>query len=335
MKAAAKWIALLLGLGLIAWYIWRAGPAEIFANVSRLGWWTPLILVPYFVVYLWDNLGWYLAFGQFPEARPSYRTLFRVRWAGESINNIIPTGYLGGEALKVYLLHKRGIAAMVSGASVVTSKTCHVLAQVVFIGIGAVCALGKLPSDSEVRRGMLLVAVAAFGAIALVFVFQRRGIFSTLQGLLARFSKRIRKFDTLQPKLRALDDQIFAFYHRNPARFAKTTLAFLAGWLDDSVEVFFVCHLFGLPLSPAEAIAIESLLTVVKGIGFFVPGALGVQESGIIFLFRLFGLPEPVALAYAITRRGRELFFVTVGVLLLYAEEGRLLTNHTELTKEL
>jgi putative membrane protein len=332
VKAAAKWILLLLGLGLVAWYIWRAGPAEIFANVGRLGWWAPLVLLPYFVVYLWDSFGWYLAFGQFPEARPRFPVLFRVRWAGEAINNILPTGYIGGEALKVYLLHKRGVPTFASSASVVTSKTCQVLSQVIFIGLGALCASDNLPDEPRTRRVMLGVALAAFAAIGLMFAIQRRGIFSTLQGALARISHRIRRLDTWRPKLRALDERIFAFYHRSPLRFLKTTSALLAGWLCDSVEIFFVCRLLGLELEPSQAIAIESLLTVAKGIGFFVPGALGVQESGLLLLFRLFHLPEPIALAYAIIRRGRDMIFVTIGALLLYSEQGRFSLRRAGLT---
>jgi uncharacterized membrane protein YbhN (UPF0104 family) len=177
-------------------------------------------------------------------------------------------------------------------------------------------------------------AIVAFGAIGVMFALQRKGIFSTLQGLLGRFSRRIRRLDTWQPKLRELDDQIFAFYHRAPLRFFLTTCALLVGWLFDAIEVFLVCRILGLALTPAEAVAIESLVTVAKGLGFFIPGALGVQESGLLLLFRLFHLPEPIALAYAIIRRGRELVFVTIGTMLIYAEEGKLPTKHANVTKE-
>jgi hypothetical protein len=84
-------MVLLLGLGLFGWFIHRTGPAEVFANVSRLGWLAPVVLVPYFFVYVLDTWGWYLAFGGYAAVRPSYLTLFRVRWAGESINNVIPS----------------------------------------------------------------------------------------------------------------------------------------------------------------------------------------------------------------------------------------------------
>jgi len=49
---------------------------------------------------------------------------------------------------------------------------------------------------------------------------------------------------------------------------------------------------------------------------------MGVQESGVLLLFHLFGLPAPVGVAYALIRRGRELFYVLVGGALLFSEEA-------------
>jgi uncharacterized membrane protein YbhN (UPF0104 family) len=80
--------------------------------------------------------------------------------------------------------------------------------------------------------------------------------------------------------------------------------------------------LLGLPLAWPEAIAIESFISVARGVGIFVPGALGVQESGVVLLFEIFGLPVPVAVTYAILRRGRELVYVLIGGALLFAEEA-------------
>ena len=124
VKTALKWaVVLLLGLGLFGWFIHRAGPGEILANMSRLGWLMPVVVMPYFLVYVLDAWGWHSCpLAAYATVRPGYLTLFRVRWAAESINTVIPSAYVGGEALKVYsLLHKRGLlAGMTASTSVVT-----------------------------------------------------------------------------------------------------------------------------------------------------------------------------------------------------------------------
>jgi putative membrane protein len=334
VKNVLKGLVLSLGLGLFGWFACRAGPEEIFTNVSRLGWLIPVVVMPYFLVYVLDTWGWYLAFGSYAAVRPAYRTLFRVRWAGESVNNVIPSAYVGGEALKVYLLHKRGFSGLTACTSVVVSKTCQVLAQAFFIGLGALCAMTHLPARTGARTGMLLITLAAFGGAGLIFILQRRGMFSSLLALLARFSIRIRVFETNLPKLRKLDGQSYAFYHRDRACFFRSTAAFMMGWLADALEIYVVCHLLGLPLAWTEAIAIEAFISVAKGVGIFVPGALGVQESGVVLLFEIFGLPVPVAVTYAILRRGRELCYVLIGGALLFAEEASFKRVLDEAAKE-
>jgi putative membrane protein len=321
VKAGLRWLVFLLGLGLVGWYVCRAGPEEILKGVSQLGWWMPLVFMPYLLVYFLDTWGWYLAFGAYATVRPAYLTLFRVRWAAESINSIIPSAYIAGEALKVYLLHKRGFPGITASTSVVASKTCQILAQVFFIGLGAIAAMITLPATHSARAGMMIIALAALSLVGSIFLLQRRGMFSSFHGLLSRFSgfKALKKS---QSDLRTLDDQIYAFYRRDRLRFFRTTAAFLAGWLCDAIEVYVVCWLLGLRLTWTEAIAIEAFIGVAKGVGFFVPGALGVQESGVMLLFKIFGLPSHIALVYAVIRRGRDLLFVLIGGALLYSEEA-------------
>ena len=319
MRTALRWTLLLLGLALFGWFIYQAGPAEILASVRRLGWLAFVVPLPFFLVYLFDTWAWYLAFGV---SRPAFTTLFRVRWAGEAVNSLIPSGYVGGEALKAYLLHKRGVPGVTASTSVVVSKTCQVLAQVVFIGVGAALAQSHLPADSGARQAMAFVAAASVVVIALLFVLQRHGMFGSLRAVFRRLSVRVDAVERNAALLSKLDEQIHTSYRHGRGRFFCVTLVYLAGWMADALEVYVVCHLLGLPLSFSEAIAIESFVSVAKAVGLFAPAAIGVQESGILLLFHLFGLPAPIALAYALLRRGRELLYVLVGGALLYSEEA-------------
>jgi hypothetical protein len=77
---------------------------------------------------------------------------------------------------------------MTASTSVVASKTCQVLAQVIFIGFGALAALTHLPAESGARTGMLLITLGAFGVVGLLFLLQRRGMFSSLHVLLSRLA---------------------------------------------------------------------------------------------------------------------------------------------------
>ncbi len=320
MKRVLKWTAFLLGCGLLAWFIHRAGPQEILQTVRKIGWRTPLVISPFFFVYIIDTFGWYLAFDRI--GRPAYRTLFRIRWASESVNNVLPSGSVGAEALKVYLLHKRGFPSMPASASVVTSKTCQVLAQVIYIALGAAAAMTHLAGRPRDRLVFLLVAVAATALIVGLFLLQRRGMFSSVHALFNFFSIRLKILDSNLARLRELDEKIIAFYRQDRPRFFRVTAAFLTGWFTDAWEVFLFCTVLHLPLAWNEAVTIEGFISVAKAVGTFVPGALGVQESGIVILFGVFGLPPPAAIAYAVVRRGRDVIYVLIGLVLLYFENA-------------
>jgi putative membrane protein len=314
MKLALKILVALLGLALFGWFIQRAGPAEIARSFANLGWLAPVALLPFCLVYLLDTLGWYLAFGK-AGVSVGFRSLMRVRWAGESINSVLPSAYIGGEAAKVHLLHKRGVPRMHGASSVVAGKTAQFLAQVVFIAAGSIAGAGNLPAESPARTGMLAMTALAIALVALLFWLQQRGMFRTLVAILP-----IRALTSRADSLRQLDERIFEFYRNDRPHFALSTAAYLSGWMADSLEIFLVSHLLGMPIDFTQALAVEAFISVAKGLGIFVPGALGVQESGIVFLCYVFGLPPALGISYAIIRRGREVVYAAIGGLFLYAD---------------
>ena len=315
MKLALKIFVAALGLALFAWFVQRAGVGEIARAFTNLGWLAPVVLLPFGLVYLLDTLGWRFAFGDEGVPGVGFGTLARIRWAGESINTVLPSAYIGGEAIKVQLLHKRGVPRMHSASSVVAGKTAQVVAQVMFIAAGAIAGAAILPPESPARAGMLTITALAAVIVALLIWLQQRGMFRTLTAILP-----LRALTNRAETLRRLDARIFEFYRKDRRHFVLATAAYLAGWIADTLEILLVSHLLGMPIDFSEALAVEAFISVAKALGIFVPGALGVQESGIVFLCYLFGLPPALGVTYAIIRRGREVVYVAIGGMFLYAE---------------
>jgi uncharacterized protein (TIRG00374 family) len=303
------------GLALFAWFVQRAGLGEIARAFTNLGWLAPVVLLPFGLVYLLDTLGWRFAFGDEGVPGVGFGTLARIRWAGESINTVLPSAYIGGEAVKVQLLHKRGVPRVHSASSAVAGKTAQVTAQVMFIAAGAVAGVAILPPESPARAGMLTITALAAVIVGMLFWLQQRGMFRTLSAILP-----VRALTQRAESLRRLDDRIFEFYRKDRLHFLLSTAAYFAGWIADTLEILLVSHLLGMPIDFSQALAVEAFISVAKALGIFVPGALGVQESGIVFLCYLFGLPPALGVSYAIIRRGREVVYVAIGGMFLYAE---------------
>jgi uncharacterized protein (TIRG00374 family) len=322
MGRLIKGVLLVLGMGLVAWWFWRADPGRIIGILTSLGWWAPLLFLPYGLVYLVDTGGWRFAFGRDWPRPLTFGRLFRVRWAGEAVNNLVPSGYLGGEAVKVYLLRKAGVSGWTGTASVVVSKTAQILAQVMFIGLGAFLGGMHLAVGSPIRQAMWTVAgLAAVVLLGLVGV-QYYGFLRTLGGL-ARVSRRVRAwFERHGEQVREVDSEIRSFYHRQPGWFLLSIGAYFTGWLCDAIEIRLASAILGWPLDWSQAIAIEAFVGVAKALGTFVPASMGVQESGVVLLFRAFGLTSTEALAYALIRRVRELGYALVGMGFLWRQEA-------------
>ncbi len=321
MKVVIRLVLLALGVGLFAWFVVQAGPGEVLGAFKALGGRAPLAVLPYVGVYLFDTLGWRFAFSG-AASLPSHLRLFRIRMAGECVNQVVPSAYLGGEPVKVYLLHKRGVPGGEGATGVVVAKSLMTLAQVTFIALGSLAALGAAPPGSSLRVGLAVVTAGSWSVAGLFFWAQRKGLFEGALKFLGLFG--FKASEERRAELLRIDERIRHFYRTERRRFAASYFFHLLGWLIGTLEVWSVCWLLGHPISWSVALSIEALGTVAKGLGFFVPGSLGVQESGIAFLFHVFGLPAPLGVSFAILRRGREVFFAVLGGMFLYLEEAHL-----------
>ena len=328
MKAWARIAALFLGLGLFGIYLSRVDWRAVGELGSRLGWLAPLILVPYLGVYVVDCLGWRLAFP--PGLGVRFRTLFVIRWCGEAVNNVLPSAYVGGEAVKVYLLREQGVPARAGTSAAIVSKTSQSVAQLVFILLGSLAFLGLAGDHPGLRTGMVVVLTGGTVVLTVLFWVQRRGVFASILAAAGVLGLKSRIMERHRPTLLKVDEAVTGFYGRHRPRFQASVGVFFGGWLLDSSELFLFAWLLDLPITGAQALAVEAFTGVAKVLGMWIPGSLGVQESGIVLLSRLAGLPDHLGAAYALLRRARELLFALVGWLLLSGQHTNLRRIRTE-----
>jgi uncharacterized membrane protein YbhN (UPF0104 family) len=98
-------------------------------------------------------------------------------------------------------------------------------------------------------------------------------------------------------------------------------------WVLGAGETFLALRFLGHSVTPRTALVIESVGEAIRTAAFPVPGALGVQEGGLVVVGRLFGLPPEVAMALSFAKRVREL---TLGVPGLVAWQARRLAPALE-----
>ena len=171
---------------------------------------------------------------------------------------------------------------------------------------------------------MWLTAAAALGMLVLLLGMQYWGLFGVLSRLASLWRAARPWLERHESKLRQVDTAVSGFYGREPRAFALSATAYFLGWLSDTIEVYVVSAWLGWGIPWPQALVMEAFIGVAKALGTFVPASLGVQESGVVLLFRAFGLTSTEALAYALIRRARELVYALVGLSLLWIQEHSL-----------
>jgi len=311
---------LALGAGVVAGLVHLAGPEELWGRLSALGWGVGLFLLPSGFVYLFEALGWRASFAGRPPV--SFGRLFLIRTAGESLNNTLPSAYLGGEPFKALLLKRAGGDGMAALASVIVAKTALTVAQIVFVSLGVLGAVYARAGGAGEHRGAVVVATAVCLGIGTCCVYmayqgQRRGLGAILVRVIERTGVGRGFLERRRAHLERLDAALTGFYRRSHGKFWVASGFCFLGWLAEAAEVVVFVELLDLPVSWTAAFAIAALGTIVKAAGLMIPGSLGAQEGGNMLLFAAFGLTQATGLAYSLTRRLREVLWIGLGFLLL------------------
>lgn len=244
-----------------------------------------------------------------------------TRWAGESVNSLLPAGQIGGPLLMVRHLAQRRLSLPESAAVMTVSTTWQTIAQVVFALLGlAVFAAEAAHGALGALRTPLLAASAGFALLLYGFYrAQRRRLFGRLSRVMSKLSAG-RDWSALFERADAVDAHVAALY-RQPRTVAASFALSLFGWIIGTGEVWLILKLIGHPVGWVDALLLESIGQAIRGAAFMIPGSLGVQEGGYLLLAPLVGLPPDAALALSLAKRAREILLGVPGLVYLHFSE--------------
>ncbi len=295
------------------------GLPAIAATLGNAGWGLLAVAAFHLLPLLLDALAIRVLF-ETTDTRRTLRDAVLARWVGESANSLMPAGQIGGPVLMARHLAQREMPLPNAAAAITVSTTLQTFAQIAFALVGVIL-LGAQASHSQhvmrtaslIASGFLAVQVGGF------YLIQRRGFFGKLMRTITRFSGE-RDWAQLINQAEAIDRAVQAIYRRRLPVALSFTWS-LAGWFVGTGEVYLIALLIGVPLSWTESLLLESLGQAIRGAGFSIPGALGIQEGGYLLLAPLAGLPPSAALALSLAKRTRELLLGLPGLLYLHFAE--------------
>ncbi|MCC6914337.1 MAG: flippase-like domain-containing protein [Rhodospirillaceae bacterium] len=312
-----KLLTLIGGVAIFAWILSHADMASVAGVMGRLGiMGAGAILLTFGVAMASDVIGWALMFRSVPLSGLWTLRLWLVQMVGEAFNLLTPFGAFGGEPFKALLLNRHyDISYEESTATLILIQTVNSLAQVPFVILGTILMLNADILPEPIEQAILITTIVISVFMVLVYI--------ALHGrLLAKLPAKMENSESGARLARAiafltdLEERLFHFVRNTPGRSAAALgFAFLS-WVLGAVEIYFVFWFLDAPITFADAWIVETAIVLVRSITFFVPGHIGVQDGALMAVVAALTGSNETGVAMALIRRGRELFWAGIGLLI-------------------
>lgn len=328
-----KVAALVVAGACLVWAFHGVDFGRIWEQVERIGPAFGWVLVPFGFSLAFDSQGWRSLLASLGHGARTLR-LVSIRLSTEALTFAAPGGVVIAEGVRLVMLQARCGVPVPEGVSSLAARKCLILqGHGLYVGLAAAVGWSFLSQRSVALLGVpglplvmcaaavgLLVAAAGAGkALSGASVATRLGL------LLERLPVRALRswLEGRRTALSQTDTQLGRALGRRGGGWAG--LLYLLMWLAEASEGYLLLHLLGVPVSFTDAFAMEAVISVARGLAFFVPAGLGVQDASYVALLRAGGHGAPLELAatFALLKRSRELLLLTLGFILLWATRGR------------
>lgn len=321
MPRRLTFIVWFLGVLALLAMVLHQGAGTVLQAVATAGWGLLLVTAFHFIPMVADTLAWRQLLPI--STRPHLGRLLWMRWIGESVNSLLPAAQIGGDLLRGRLAAQRGVPQAEAAASIVVDLTLSVLTLTLCSMLGVLLAMRRGESAFVPLLGGLLFAS---GGCVLAVRLQRRGMFQAITRVLGRLVNH-RVWDRVAGSAAALDGAITNVYTRTSS-IGQSLFWQLLAWLLGAGEIWLALRIIDHPIGLLDAVMIECLIQAVRGAAFPVPGAIGVQEGGMILLGMFAGVPAELALAVSLIKRVRELALGVPGLIAWQIAEGKHWLHH-------
>lgn len=313
MKRTPVIVAACLGGITLVYLIFYIGIGPVMAAIASLGWsGFALLCLLSVAVFAILSVAWFVLVSNTEAKR--WPTFFWGRAVRDSAGDILPLSQLGGFVIGARAVALRGVSAADAYASTVVDVTTEMLAQILFVVIGAILLvmhLGFRSLHSGIFLPLLIGPVLAGLGAAGFIILQRRG---------PKFAEKLagRVLPSAVGHAGAFARQISAIYAM-PWRIVASVAVHFIGWLASAAVSWVAVRLIGGHINFVSMVAIESALSAIRSAAVMVPSAIGVQEASYAMLMPLFGVSAPIGLALSLVKRACS---IAIGIPVLLSWQG-------------
>ncbi len=292
----------LVGAALFIFAVERIGLGSVMREAKAMGAGLFVILLLTLIRLFLQTQAWAIALEQ-DGIRATTSELLFLRLASQGIGYLTVLGPAASEPIKIKLLRRH--PGSPTAATLVDTGVYWLSAGLVLIA-GSVSAAFVLT-----RNQTASILFAAIIAAALLLLVKPKEFLNPLSSSMGKRAPRwLTKAAQVERQIRD-----FARRHPEPIRHMLVLdLACQALLLGEVVAGLYFLH---LPLRAGAVLSIEAANRAVRLIGGWMPARIGADESGAAGAFAALGMPAAAGLAFALTRRFRDMLGSLVGLLWL------------------
>ena len=313
-----KFLYLLFGIGLIIFIFKQVDFNSFLDELNKLRFSFIVVLFIYFIGFIFDSYSWKLCIENLAKTKLKFLQVFKIRMIGEAFNYIL--FQVGGEPVKAFLLKNNcGIKYKSSIGSLILAKTIILFALIIFCFVGLISIFYTKKFGVNFEKASLIGFSLFTSLIILFFVVQRYKLLSKIHTLFKnKLSNKINNFFKI---LKETENKISVFYKKTKINFFKILFLNIFNWFIGALELYVIFILLDQKITFFEAVAIETLVQLVRAMLFFIPSNLGTQEGVFVLAVNVIKDSTPLGLAVAIIRRLREVAWISIGLIIGYNQK--------------
>lgn len=269
------------------------------------------------LAYFFATWSWHVCFGAYQKNVSLYK-LFSIRQVGETVGQFNPTSIIAGDVLKVQLLKTTKIHEDTITNTVLVSRITAVLSQlalVIFAGIWLIFSSQGQVIIQAIRIPfyvLFIILILAKGLLLYWLSYAKPKNIAPRNPL-----ERNNWFTKTKKQWKDILNQIQQFYRQQQQLFWRSYALSLVHWIVGGLEFYLILRFLSIDLSIMQGIVLDMSVLMIKSLGAFIPGQLGIEEMGNKLMLQTLGISVGATwITVSILRRTRQLIWVMIGFIL-------------------
>lgn len=293
---------------------------ELWNNLKSAGYYLPLIILLWLVVYMLNTCSWYTILHSSGPVNIPFWRLYKYSVSGFSLNYVTPVGLMGGEPYRIMELTPY-VGVERATSSVILYVMMHIFSHFCFWMSSVLIYLFFYPVTWSM--GILMGIITAFClTLGTLFIMgYRHGMAVACVNLASRVpllkKYAVRFAEKNRGRLENIDRQI-ALVHRQDKRsfYGSLCLEYLAR-IVSCAEVWLILNVLTTHVSFVDCILILAFSSLMANLLFFMPMQLGGREGGFALAVNGVAVPGAYGVYAALITRIRELVWIVIGLALM------------------